>query len=196
MLHCSAKLLHHLRQCPCYQLFVSYYYDIITIPLVGLRGVIGAIDNVQSFVVFLYGFPKLYCVFALLFVYSPPLNFCNKSGGCRFDIQLCLSNSTYIVRSLYNTPLIDDTLFSLSYQQTLNKLNGSDRRTDNPKYWEGAPLTYFGKCQSRNVVPVLEFQWGEDKFWTNFKWKNSNSFLHRILIPLIFRVTTDKNSTN
>ena len=58
MLYCSAKLLHHLRQCPCYLLFVSYYYDVITIPLVGLGGVIGAMDNVQSFVVFFYGFPE------------------------------------------------------------------------------------------------------------------------------------------
>ena len=31
-------------------------YDVITIPLVGLRGVIGAMDNVQSFVGFFYGF--------------------------------------------------------------------------------------------------------------------------------------------
>ena len=59
MVHCLAKLLHHLRQCPCYQLFVSYYYDIITIPLVGIGCIIVAIDNVQSFVVFLYGFPEL-----------------------------------------------------------------------------------------------------------------------------------------
>ena len=56
MLRHSAKLLHHLH--PCYQLFVSYYYDVITIPLVGLGGVIGALENVQSFVVFFYGFPE------------------------------------------------------------------------------------------------------------------------------------------
>ena len=39
-------------QCPCYQLSVSYYYDVTTIPLVGLGGVIGAMDNVQSFIGF------------------------------------------------------------------------------------------------------------------------------------------------
>ena len=58
MLHRSAKLLHHLLQCPCYQLSVSYYYDVISIPLVGLVGVIGVMDNVQSFVGFFYGFPE------------------------------------------------------------------------------------------------------------------------------------------
>ena len=52
VLHRSAKLLHKLRQCPCYHLSVSYYYDVITIPFVGLGGGIGAMDNVQSFVVF------------------------------------------------------------------------------------------------------------------------------------------------
>ena len=36
----------------------DYDYDIITIPLVWLGGVIGAMDNVQSFIGFFYGFPE------------------------------------------------------------------------------------------------------------------------------------------
>ena len=49
----SSKMFYEINTVQ-YQLFVCYYYDAITIPLVGLGlgGVIGAIDNVQSFVVF------------------------------------------------------------------------------------------------------------------------------------------------
>ena len=36
----------------------DYDYDIITIPLVWLGGVIGAMDKVQSFIDFFDGFPE------------------------------------------------------------------------------------------------------------------------------------------